>query len=518
MSSWRKLVRVPSRECKLTAEAPRVGVVKGVPVKAVVRPELTFSLFKRVNYPTWSYHQSSHNENVALCMRALRPKVVPCAATLEHFCSWVKTNFRRLFPGFRKRRPAAIDIYLRNSNASPMVKRAIGEAHTRMSELGISDQSVLMPNTLYQYTKRKTFIKVENNLYSTPRGTKLKAPRLIQGAQAEFIALVGPAFMTIQAEVKRVWGCDNPIWFTSGAHARPLAEYITGYPGKIFENDVAAFDASISVALCKLEVWLAQRMGAPRAVLDLMRANISTHGKTGRGLRYKCQGTRKSGDPYTSVFNSVINGCMHAYALNGGGGCDLAGFRMLVQGDDNLMVYDPARYKPKWSLFRLLGFECENNNRVDFREVEFCSSRLYAVQGGYTFGPKIGRVIAKMAVFNNPPLNVHALSVVRGVAIGMSEYAKFVPFAAEAQQALLRASHGYQPWVPPVQDWQMRFDSALPTENTVLDDYFRYQIDSYDAELIRDRLNTLRPGDVIDDGIMELIFDYETSGPKNIYV
>lgn len=488
-------------------------------------PDITrkqmYRMFAHTKYPPTSFAANQHNEIEAIKARVLKATPVVDEQEMNLFVAWVKDNYRKLFPNLRKSRPVDIDIYLKNSNASPNVKRIIRDAHKALRDAGYSHYSNLTRNELYKFTKRKAFVKVENALYDSPLGRLHKAPRLIQGASPEFVALVGPMFMAIQAQIKKSWSSQNSVWFSSGANARNLADYITAPAGMSwFENDVSAYDASIGVELCELELFLAKKMGATPVVLQLMKANISTHGVTSTGVKYSCKGTRKSGDPYTSCFNSVLNGLMHLYAVckTGVPIHDLQKHvRMLVQGDDNLMRHSPS-IKPDWGVLLRLGFKCENIYRSGPEKAEFCSSRLYPVDDGYCFGPKLGRLLNKVLVFNNPPLNVAPESLARGVAIGLLQVATYVPLVQVFCERLLALTVGFAAHFLHIGEWQMKHSPQRMCVDTT-----RFTDDTYglQKQLTRyatEHINGLEFGDCIDSPTLNMLFDKDTSAQQCIFV
>ena len=483
-------------------------------------PPQRYHLFKHMHYQPSSFAANLHNEVEALKARVLKQTPVVDRVEMSRFVGWVQTNFKTLFPNFRKRPRASMDSYLENSNASPGVKRTIREAYDRLRATGYNTSTRFTMDELYLFTKRKSFIKVENDLYQSPGGDLRKAPRLIQGATPEFISFLGPMFMSIQAEIKRVWGSKFCVWFTSGADSRALADYITeSQTMKWFENDVSAFDASICEELCKLEVWLAKRMGANSACLQLMRANIKTHGVTSKGVKYRCLGTRKSGDPYTSCFNSVLNGLMHLYAIHRGGVQTESlhrHVRMLVQGDDNLMRHSP-QLTPMWSVLLRLGFKCENLYRKGPLQAEFCSSRLYPVRGGYNFGPKLGRLINKLLCFNNPPVHVHPNSVARGVALGLASVATYVPLVDLFVARILQLTSGYEAFYMPGGEWNMRYRAQGPVPETkcMVDDVYGLRTTGHN--MIKDRVKTLEFGDNLDFIVLQMLYDRDTAGQPIIF-
>jgi len=143
-------------------------------------------------------------------------------------------------------------------------------------------------------------------------------------------------------------------------------------------------------------------MGAPCAVRQLIHANVKTHGKTRFDIRYSCPGGRKSGDPYTSLGNSIINGVMHlvAYMRIKNYTFDKAfrSMRMLVQGDDNVLFHTGPKVEWKGTLAKL-GFGAEAKYRDNLFDVGFCSGRFLPVKDGVILSPRPGRVLMKLGVF-----------------------------------------------------------------------------------------------------------------------
>jgi len=407
------------------------------------------------DYKPSAFASNQHNEKQALVARILCDTPEPDAAELEACLQWCKQNYRKLFPYIHKVKSVSWEEYLRRSNSSPSVKRILQKTHERLVAEGMTEDSILTAAELYRFTKRSSFVKVENDLYDSPLGRKHKAPRLIQGAQPEFICLVGPWIMALQDAVKRCWGKDNFLCFTSGVSAEDAAEFITGGSGPWLEDDLGKFDSSIRAPWCEFEVWLCKKFGAPRAVLDLMSANIKTHGTTHHGWKYKCLGTRKSGDPYTSVFNSIINGVSHLYLY-----CKWTHhsvesarrtIRMLLQGDDNCCRHLEKQEFPWQQGMASLGFDSEAIYRRHYFQVEFCSNRLYLTKQGYCFGPKPGRVLAKLGYVINPPEGVAPQSMMRGIALGLKRSCNFIPPLSATVEKVINMTEGYQAWYKPKQ-------------------------------------------------------------------
>lgn len=475
--------------------------------------------------PTF-FASNQWNEKQALLARVLCNTVEP-TSSLAECIAWCKENHRGLFPRMFAIESVPFETYLERSNASPSVKRVLLQTHQRLVSEGIDETSVLTRSTLYRYTYRSSFVKSENDLYTSPAGRKDKAPRLIQGAQPEFICLVGPWIMAVQDVLKRRWNLDNFICFTSGVSAEDAAAFIVDGAGPWLEDDLGKFDSSIRRPWCEYEVWLAKQFGAKQAVLDLMQANISTHGSTHHGWRYKCDGTRKSGDPYTSLMNSVINGLSHAFLYGRFTGRSLnqmrGSLRMLVQGDDNCMRHVEQTQFPWQQSMAELGFDSEALYRNVVERVEFCSSRIYRTNLGYVFGPKPGKVLAKYGYIVNPPATVAPESMMRGVALGLREMCHFIPPLRSLVERTLELTEGFEAYKMAIARFTPFDQSPMKirrrhesTVETMLNLHLNYDW-CYGRQREWDsQLKLLRFGDEIA-GIPELLFDRDTGGPQLIF-
>lgn len=528
-SNWGKFKKSSS----VTSNLPIIPPAKGSIRIPTDRPDwiadkgVHFSLINKGQYSVTAFSTNGHNEHIALCQRAQKLTPIADDELVVQFCAFVKNNFNKLFPGFKRRRPVSLSNYLENSNASPAVKQSILRAGNELLANGVDHDTCLNKNELHLMTKRKMFIKVENNLYNSPCGELLKAPRAIQGADPKFIALVGPCFMALQAELKKCWDGKNfPILFSSGVDSVKLAQHVDVPEWQIFKNDVSSYDASICAAICELEVWMAGKMGARRVVRDLMRANISTHGVSSKGIKYKVNGTRKSGDPYTTYFNSIINGLLHLFVLTDRGTLELSNvlrrIRMLVAGDDNLLRHCRTLI-PYWPDMTLLGFKCDNLYVSTLDRADFCSSKIYRLIDKYTFAPMLGRVINKLFEFNNPPAKIDPFSIIRGVVLGLRAASTVVPFMWDYLKWVLVLTKGVPVWIPPNEEWKMTYGMLLadpPDEinnQVVVERDYHYSF-YHHSFVMRAVPRELKYTDWLSNGVVELLFDHDTSAPQSIFV
>jgi len=439
---------------------------------------------------------------------------------LTDFSRWFKMHVHKLFPkAYHAVVSTQWENYIANSNASPAVKKILNDTHTRLESQGITEDSKLDKQQLYEWTRRAAFVKVENLCHRGLAGTLRKAPRLIQGAPPEFISLVGPFIMSVQGWVSKIWKHTFPLCFTSGIKSSKIAKMITEPGWKIFENDVSAYDSSIRKELCELEVWLAKWFGAPRSVIDLMTANIRTHGYTSQGVKYRVLGTRKSGDPYTSVFNSVLNACMHLYIF-----CRvhkmsvddaMQVIKMAVQGDDNIGCHrgppvDWAKYMSQ------LGFETKPMYHSDPTTATFCSCRLVPVGDTYVFAPKVGRLLAKNAYYVNPPHAYSAEQLVRGTSISLYEACRVLPPVRAVLDRILELTKGIQTKWRANEPWKMKFDGHEPTAETWEFLWKCYGWDQHNQQRLEEELASKKLGDELTGILPQMLCDIDVDAAPAI--
>jgi len=483
--------------------------------------------FATGDYKPVVYASNAHNEEQSLRCRTLAKTTVADDESILSCLSWAKSNHSKLFPVMWDVESVSFDSYLVTSNASPGVKKVLRETWNKLQIEGIDENTKLSPQQLRQFTFRKAFVKVENLLLQSPLGHKQKTPRMIMGAQPEFICIVGPWIAALQTLVKRRWkvGKSN-IVFSSGMSAKAMAEFVAVDGYRYVEDDVGKWDASVGRKWCEYEVWLCRQFGAPRAVLDLMTANIQTRGCTASGWGFSCDGTRKSGDPYTSLFNSVLNGIMHSYLYCESTSCSfdvmVKELVMLVQGDDNAMAHF-SKKKVDWvGGMARFGFESEALYRRNLYELEFCSSRIYSTTGGPCFGPKPGKVLAKFGYIADPPKNVSRESLLRGVALGLQKQVNFIPILARLVERVLvlttrHKEYFHKGWFVR-EEHKMKMDVLLDsTGDTDLEIFDQYMWSGTNQEDYERELNTMQLGSEWELSTCISICDRDTSGDQILF-
>jgi hypothetical protein len=481
--------------------------------------------YKNVYYRPTAYSSNENNELASLKARVLAD--TPTAPDLNQCVEWIWANINVILPRMHHIQSVSFEEYIRRSNAAPSVKKLLQETKLYLDSIGVSETSTLSRSQIRQWVKRSAFVKVENNLYQSRLGVKSpeKTPRCIQGAKPEFICLVGPWMMAFQDVLKRRWSTKFSICFSSGLSSEQMADYIANaldLPTGIVEDDISAFDASVRRPWLELEYDIFKRASAPKAVLALVAANIDTNGYTAHGWHYKCRGTRKSGDPYTSSGNSLINGFAHLFLVhkhtNLSCATILSRIRMLVQGNDNALVL-PKHWRVNFKSGMLkLGFKAEALWRTDYDELEFCSNRMYKTSTGWVFGPKPGRVIAKFGYLVNPPPAVSRESMLKGICLGLYMSCHFIAPLKCLLDHTLRLCGDAEPYFERrTEEHRIKVDSFHEaTVETPMTAYIAYGWTPSNQKEWELQVSKLRFGDPLP-GIAELLMDADVTAPQIYY-
>jgi hypothetical protein len=504
---------------ELTHTKYQPGLKEGATMKVPTplrEPEMTRPIVVRYGIGSGAfrpvvYAPNHHNEVDAVKARVVAPTPKICEATVDAVIANLKRGIYNFFPRVKKVNEDPWPTYIENSNASPSQKAALQREKEILDEMGITCHSQLGKDVLYEFSRRLGFVKVEGNCYRSEEGRKMKAARMIQTLRRlAMVVLTGPWVAALQRHVKSMWRPPFPLVFTSGLSTKTCAQYLMKFAGLTLEDDVGKWDASVHRKWLEFKVWLYKLFGAPTAVAQLFEADIFTHGVTFGGIRYKVDGTVHSGNPDTSLFNSILNALLHVMVISLARGTCIShygeaplhaaalGYRpsqvpkswswavplgdgtlvlplaisasmklinMLVQGDDNAAKHRGERidFQKYMSWF---GFESEAIYRDDPTKLQFCSNRLVPVADGWAFVPKRGRVMAKLGYIIDPPRCATRAAVVRGTALGLLAACSPDKMLTAYLQRMLELAGPGDAYFTKQGDWQMKHTPSVPTSET----------------------------------------------------
>lgn len=497
-----KGLRVPAVKAQqpLKPQRPKTQLIAGEARKGNVYYGMTLS---GVGFPYCRpvvTAKTVKNEKLALQNRALADTVQPCVPRLRQFKRWVIKHKYVLFPGIKYQKPKS---FIEWSNHFPLAKRnLLHRGRASLKQLGLRKKNFT----------RKTFIKRELLLKAGLFGPVDYAPRVIQAVSPEANCALGPCISSYQEYLKTVWNTDFPILFGCGLNSEQLGQWMSKLQteGKVMlEDDFTLYDSTISTHLLDVERTVYNWMGMRRHynAVKTMDAQFQTKGYTAMGLKYEVEGTRKSGDPNTTLGNSIINALSHLFVLHQARGGRLTELmlecKILVGGDDNLMVI-PEDINVDWvAKLAELGLVSKMVTREDKEQLTFFSSRGYPSSSGVVFAPKLGKFLAKVGwnLDNYPDEQMWW----KDVRAGWVNTLHHVPIARVLVEGLQQSNIK-------VQDWELK----AKTQNDVTAEtwaFFEkvYQLNQTEILEIEHQLRSTPVPGIMHHPALERVFDADCS-------
>nr|WPR18169.1 MAG: capsid protein [Chemarfal virus 152] len=268
------------------------------------------------------------------------------------------------------------------------------------------------------------FVKLEAYMGKTPGDFK---PRIIQGRRLGYQNLVGPFFYSVSKWLATVFDGSDGLHYDAGIDAVELGSIATRFFGQkknVFEIDVSNWDGSLVPELLQFEIWFIENC-VPDTLdrwTELKKHWCNVSGVGSHGVRYSTTHGRRSGDMWTSCFNSLINLLILRHIF----GEDLLA---VAKGDDNFFgTNSELTVEEIQSRYANFGMKAKVKKRDSIDQLEYCSGKFWPIEGGYKWGVKPFRIIGKLG------LNLHRhhtkkhFSLLYGTAISMLPIAGHVPF------------------------------------------------------------------------------------------
>lgn len=144
--------------------------------------------------------------------------------------------------------------------------------------------------------------------------------------------------------------------------------------------DHSKFDSTIRTEHLRSEHSLYNRTFKNNRLRLLLQQQLINYGFSRRGIKYKVEGTRMSGDYNTGLGNCLINRVVLETFVKH------VKHEIMLDGDDSVVIVERQDlHKLNFSHFERMGFETKISKQFDITKAEYCQSRL---------------------VFSNPPLMV----------------------------------------------------------------------------------------------------------------
>lgn len=254
-------------------------------------------------------------------------------------------------------------------------------------------------------------------------GTQIdKDPRNISGPKRAAIVRMAPWIKTFSNKIKSILHEKSDVLYPSGKNSLQIGEWYNTATNKygdtlISETDFSRWDKTYSSLMIKLEmelynIFLPKTKSGLGILSDLKKQDKPVKMYNVFGDRVVVSGSRRSGDPNTSIGNTILNMLSHMYAYKKVAGLTIRkDYAMAGMGDDNLMIIknkfesvEKAVFVNRTKIeevFQSLGLDPKLKFRVNEPyQAEFCSAIFVPVRidGRKTFilAPKPGRWLSKI--------------------------------------------------------------------------------------------------------------------------
>jgi len=323
-------------------------------------------------------------------------------------------------------------------------------------------------------------------------------PRIIQGATDEANVLTGPTIFSIAKHIAKIWHSKHVITYASGMNAYQLGHWVDSHkrhqrnPTYPLEDDAWRYDSTIGVFALLFEFSLYERMHATPECMKMLYAQLDTLGYTRSGIQYTVQGRRKSGDPNTTLGNTLVNGLSHLFefALHMANHSDDydtvldvdprdVPMRAIVMGDDWLGAtqtpYQDMDFELEPAMLKL-GFVSQVKVPSCWEVASFCSGYFYPAQYPtgvdninahcLVYGPKIGRTLAKFGFSIGYQPDKDAWN--RGVLQCLNSNCNHIPFLVDIIRRLRKiVPTGRHVIISPDQKFKFNVDRSYEVDDAV---------------------------------------------------
>jgi hypothetical protein len=435
----------------------------------------------------------------------------------QKFCDWVLDNWPHLVKNFmRLDVPNDPDEWLAyvldwvaGCCSSNVVKARYEETARRLHSEGLTAHSSLTPSVIREWTKREASVKLETVLKDED-----KSPRQILSATPEFVVMTAPFVKQLTGVIRRKWKPSHICVYAPGTSAKTLADTMTEQEWDNMANlDFDGYDSSQGIQIGVMEREICKRHRAPTAMLQLMAGNFETHGASREGVKFETPYVRNSGDPWTTMFNTFLNGALMTYVYCMVRECGVRDVqaKFFAGGDDGALFYNGPRINFAKHL-ATLGLPATVKHVNHLYEIEFLSCRLTHTSKGWNFVNMVGKTIAKLQYSVRAENPTKAAQIARGAAMSLYAASHGCPPLRAYLDAILRVTEGMKAITPRDEPWKMNNqDTGEPNAETWAHLWQIYGWDQSLQETLVARLATVKtPGTIISSPALTLLMDRDS--------
>jgi hypothetical protein len=236
-------------------------------------------------------------------------------------------------------------------------------------------------------------------------------PRIIQCRKSPLQMAIGAFFYSLYKMLVRTFS-HGPNIFSTSKNALQLGIDLVAMcgDGDLYEGDASNWDGTVTNTMLKVEKYFLREIIPEKPVFidQLLSRWTQVRGKS-QGVAFSCDWGRRSGDMWTSAFNTLLNILITNFIW---GSSYVKG---VFNGDDNYFVVQKgADTQVALKRYASLGLKMELVKRDGWRSLEFCSGRFYLTSRGVKWGLKPFRQLCKFGI----NFRRHSKKKFRGLLLG----------------------------------------------------------------------------------------------------
>jgi len=344
------------------------------------------------NYPCSCFKSSRNNEKISLVKRVFIPTPKVDVAMWQRFRLFTSkvVDDALLIKPFRHEKP----------NRAKFEKWNRGYPEARKKENEKAWASIEFDVEPVDRVLVKAFLKFEKDSKNGYDGVAYSCPRLIQPFEPIVRVLTGLMVMDVQEWFHEVIPLVLPgARFSAGDNSVDLSKWFAKMYGEqrdIAANDMTCYDACFHQGCHKLMLDIYRQLGCDdaEACMIARAGQVNPIGYTRHGLKYRVEGTMRSGAADTCLANSVVNIFMHYFALQ-----ELKlpfqKFSMAAMGDDTI-VLSSNDLTGMCDILMSLGFLPKFQRNLPLWNAVYLNMLPYPSSDGIRFAPLIGRLLARL--------------------------------------------------------------------------------------------------------------------------
>lgn len=417
----------------------------------------------------------STNQDAVVTALGVRCLAEPAVGCRKDFIAWTDKYWEvviaRVFdlhiPQDVKEQDDIVQDWIDTSGSSPSVKARVALEWAAFRADGYHMHTPLPAQLAWELTKRDVSVKNETILKDDSA-----KPRQILACSPQFVAIIAPFVKRLTGLIKKKLASGSLI-FAPGLNESEISRLVSEREWDNRANgDFNSYDSNQGPDMGDSEIRKFTRYGLPVAGRQLMRAGLVVHGGSRTGVKFTSPYKRNSGDPHTTLMNTVWNLLAQAYVYCRARDCHPKEMDVLfiAGGDDFQLNYNGTRIDFEAGLASL-GLPATVKHVDHLNQVEFLSCRLTRTSRGWRFIPMVGRMFTKLSfsVRANPH---NCLQILRGAALGFEASFAASPPGAAIIATYLRLTQGVEPITTRAETWKMKHSHTGQATAETWDDLF----------------------------------------------